>query len=132
MAGSRSWKKYTADDDTVYSVNIDEGNAEAAGFDDLTPADEIAGVIPPQLPKGFKMRYVNVRDPATGSTRQIPVGKPTNGLATGAIVSLLLWAFNSSNAVTAISWIVTSFVKEKYSSKRPNSNDTGFLDGDAS
>lgn len=132
MAGSKSWKKYLSDSGDTYSVLIDEGNAEAAGFDDLTPLDELAGAVPPPLPKGFKMRYVNVKDPASGSTRQIYVGKPTNGLATGSIVSLLLWAFTSDNAVSAISWIVTSFVKEKFFAKRPNSNDSGFLDGDAS
>lgn len=132
MAGSKSWKKYEADNGDVYSVLIDEGNAEAAGFDDLSVADELAGAIPPVLPRGFQMRYVNVKNPSNGSTRKIYVGKPSNGLVTGAIVSLLLWAFDSADVVSAVSWIVTSFVKEKYSAKRPNSTDTGFLDGDAS
>ncbi len=131
MAGSLSWKKYLTDAGVTYSVKIDEGNAEAAGFDDVTIADEIAGVVPPELPKGFKMRYVNVKDPASNSGRKIYVGKPDDGLATGLVKSLLLFAFSGGSAGAAIEWLVSSFVGEQNRVRIPSASDTGFLDGDA-
>ena len=131
MAGSLSWKEYTTDAGVKYAVRIDEGNAELSGFDDITLAQEIAGAVPPILPKGFAMRYVNVQDPSSGSSRKIYVGKPDNGLATGAIKALLLWAFTDGGAVAAISWAVKSFIGEQNRVKRASAADTGFLDGDA-
>ena len=132
MAGSLSWKKYVRDNGDIFAVKIDEGNAEAADFDDITVADEVAGVVPPPLPKSVKMRYANVRDPSSGSNRKIYVGKPDSGIMTGSVVSLLLWAFTANNAISAISWIITSVIGETFKESIPNSSDTGFLDGDAS
>ena len=131
MAGSLSWKIYTTDANVRYSVKIDEGNAEAAGFDVVTLAEEVAGTGPPALPPNFKMRYVNVKEPDSNSSRQIYVGKPDDGLATGLVKTLLLWAFTSDGAVAALSWIVSSFVGERNRIKNPVASDTGFLDGDA-
>ena len=131
MAGSRKWVVYQDDSSNDYSVQIDEGNAELAGFTDVSFAMEIAGVVPPPLPKGMTMRYVNVKDNNSGSTRKIWVGNKLHGLVTGSIVSLLLWAFTDGGAVAAVSWAVTSPIGEAKSSKRPNAVDTGFLDGDA-
>lgn len=133
MAGSRKWVKYKTDGGQFYSVNLDESNAEAAGFADITIADEIAGTVPPLLPKGYEMRYVNVSEPSSGSNRKIYVGDPANGLVTGSIISLLLWVFSdASNVSSAVSWVVRSFVGERNRARRANSTDTGFIDGDAS
>lgn len=132
MAGSQKWQVYQDDGGVQYSVKLDEGNGEIAGFQDITAAMELAGVVPPVKPKELAMRYVNVKDSASGSSRKIYVGSKTHGLVTGNILSLLLWAFTDGSVVSAISWIVTSFVGEVNKIKRPNSNDTGFLDADAS
>ena len=132
MAGSRKWVAYTADNSNKYSVQLDESNSELTGFTDITIADEIAGTVPPPLPKGYTMRYVNVKDGATGSSRRLWVGSPTHPLVTGAAISILLWAFTGATDITtAISWAVTSFVGEITNERRPNSADTGFVDGDA-
>lgn len=131
MAGSRSWKKYKADNGQFYSVNIDESNAEAADFDDLSLADEIAGAVPPPLPRGMKMRSASVLDADVGSSRKIWVGKPDSGIITGSVSSLLLFAFNNASGISeAIAWVIQSIKGETQSSTRPRSRDSGFLDGD--
>lgn len=132
MAGSRKWQVYTDDSGVQHSVNIDESNGEIAGFTDITAAMSIAGTAPPVKPKGLAMRYVNVKDEVSGSNRKVFVGTRTHGLVTGSIMSLLLWAFTDGSLVSAISWVVTSFIGETNKIKRPSSADTGFLDADAS
>jgi len=132
MAGSLKWMVYTADDGTAYSVKIDESNGELAGFDDITAAMEIAGTVPPVLPKNLKMRYATVVEPTSGSTRQIAVGKPTTPLWLGSALTLLLPLFGGTLAGQAVAWGVRLLVEEVFSRQRPNASDTGFLDDDAS
>lgn len=132
MAGSRKWQVYQDDSGVQWSVNIDESNGEIAGFQDITSVMALAGTTPPVKPKELAMRYVNVKDEVSGSSRKVYVGSKTHGLVTGNILSLLLWAFTDGSVISAISWAVTSFIGETNKIKRPSSADTGFLDADAS
>lgn len=130
MAGSLKSMIYTADSGDTFVVKIDESNGELAGFDDVTIALEIAGTVPPPLPKNLKMRYATVVEPDSGSTRQIPVGKPTAPVWIGNVFTLLLPVFGGTLAGQAVAWGVRLLVEEVYNRSLGNSSDTGFLDDD--
>ena len=132
MAGSLKWMIYTADSGDEYSVRIDESNGELANFGDVTAAMEIAGTVPPVLPKNLKMRYATVVEPTSGSTRQIAVGKPTAPIWLGGALTLLLPLFGGTLAGQAVAWGVRLLVEEVFNRPRPNASDSGFLDDDAS
>ena len=129
MAGSRKWMVYTKDDLSLRAVQIDESNGEAANFADYDSTAAESNI--PPLERDVTMRYVTVVEPSTGATRKIWVGTPSSGLITGVASSLLLWAFSGSSAGAAVAWLVTQFVGERISSRRPIATDTGFTDGDA-
>ena len=131
MSGSRKWMKYVTDSGATYAVNIDESNGEAGDFDDITLLDSIAGVIPPTLPKGFKMRRANLQ---TGENkRTIPVGKPDSGILLGTVASILLPIFESGGLFgQAVSFAVRSVIGETSSITRATYQDTGLTDGDES
>lgn len=94
MAGSRSWFNYTADDGTLYAVEMDDdvGALNVAGFTPYT------GTAPLKLlPQGSRMRYVNaVQTTGTGAgfkSRRIPVGLATAPLYTGTTTTVTLNGF---------------------------------------
>lgn len=130
MAGSKKYMVYTADSGSQYTVSIDESNGELAGFDDVTIAMEIAGTVPPPLPKNIKMRYATLEESATGSSRKIAVGKPTAPIWIGNVFTLLLPLFGGSLAGQAVAWGVRLLVEEVANRQLGNSRDTGFLDDD--
>lgn len=123
---------YEADNGSQYSVKIDESNGELAGFSDVTTAMEIAGTVPPPIPKELKMRYVTVVEPTSGSTRKIAVGRPDSPIWLTNVLTLLLPLFGGSLAGQTVAWGVRLLVEEVYNRSRPNASDTGFLDDDAS
>jgi hypothetical protein len=125
MAGSKKWMVYQADDLAKYAVQIDESNGEVADFDDYTALDNL-----PLLPSNTTMRYVNCK--RDGANRKIWVGKPTSGLVTGSVVSLLLSSFGVGDFAISVAWAVFSYVSQAISGRRPQAGDTGILDGDAS
>lgn len=89
MTGSIKWMAYTADNNDVYLKRIDESNGEAAGWDDVTTANQNS----PIMPQGFEPRYINVvRAGASGEDirRKIYVGKPgtLNTLLTAGVITL--------------------------------------------
>lgn len=131
MAGSLKSMIYTADSGSRYTVRIDESNGELAGFDDVTTAEELAGTVPPPLPKEIKMRYARVTEPVSGSSRSIAVGKPTSPIWLGNVFTILLPVFGGSLAGQAVAWGVSLLVEEVYNRTIGNSGDTGFLDDDA-
>lgn len=130
MAGSKKWVKYTADNGNVYAVKIDESNAELTGFDDITIADEIAGVVPPPLPKGARMRYAIAVEPDSGNTRRIWVGKNDIALWLGSVFSVLLQIFGGALAGQSVPWQITSLIGEAFATQKASASDTGFDDGD--
>lgn len=134
MAGSRKWVLYEADNGEKYAVNIDESNAEAAEFEDISLLTDLVFTGGyPRLPQGMQMRYANcVAD--DGSTRKIYVGKPSSvgQIFLGVVRSLLLPTFQSGNNIgDAIAYLITSLVGERMRGS-PISRDTGLIDGDAS
>lgn len=73
MAGSIKWMAYTADNGATYLKRIDESNGEAAGWVDVTTANQNS----PIMPQGMQARYINVvRAGASGEDirRKIYVG----------------------------------------------------------
>jgi len=113
MGGSIKWVNYTADDDTLYAVLLDEGNAEAADFLDYSGTAD--GDV---IPRYFQMRYVNTVN-AEGITRKFYVGTPDSDLLAGG----------GSIVVDGITWNVSS--KRGESRRLPRAADTGQTDGDA-
>lgn len=93
MAGSRAWYNYTADNDTVYAVELDEntGSINTSGFTPYT-----GQVVSTTLPSGWKMRYVNAvvtnGEGAGFVSRRIPVGTRTAALYTGAQTTVTIGA----------------------------------------
>ena len=126
MAGSRKWMIYVADDGTEYAVQIDESNAEALGFQDIT-ADNVT-TLP--LPKGYKMRSVSVQDPVSGARRELPVGTAVASVTIAAAVGILLPLLNASGLATALTLFNTLYTSGERVA-RPRAFDTGLLDGDA-
>lgn len=122
MAGSIKWVRYVADNGQTYAVRMDESNAIAGGFD-----DQVSGQTTAELPKGTTMRYVNVLEPQTGTRRRLYLGKPTNPLKNGGIVTLVVYSGTSANAV---SFQVTSYRGEK--KRAVFAADTALNDGTAS
>lgn len=131
MAGSLKSMVYTADDGNEYVVKIDESNGELTGFGDVTIAMEIAGTVPPPLPRNIKMRYATVQESESGSTRRIQVGSPTAAIWAGNVFTLLLPVFSGTLAGQAVAWGIRLLVEEVANRSLGNSADTGFLDGDA-
>lgn len=118
MAGSIKWMVYTDDAGNKFSVRIDESNGEACGFEDLTTANQNT----PILPRGAKMRYVNVV--AAGASgedirRKLYVGtvEAYQNLITTRVVTIDTVGYN-----------VRSFRGERFSFPIPI--DTGINDGD--
>lgn len=103
---------YTADDNTLYAVLIDEDNGEAGGFLDYTGTAD--GAV---LPKYFNMRYVNAIS-TTGIQRKFYIGTPDNTLLTeGGGITVGGVTFNVSS-------------KRGESRRLPRAADTGQTDGD--
>jgi len=126
MSGSRKYMKYTADNGTVYAVNIDESNGEEAGFGF---SDYAFGESAPQLPQGMVMRHVRLQSaygPSEKTSRKLWIG--TNG-AVAAILQLasilLPWYMFSGGFVP---FVPVSYKAEQ--SRVAKSEDTGLLDGD--
>lgn len=69
---------YTSDDTNIYSVKINK----------LYGANAILGFLPydstkPLMPRGMKMRGINVMDTASKAKRRVPVGSVTSDAWTG-------------------------------------------------
>lgn len=116
MAGSIKWMVYTSDTGALYAVKHDESNGDLTGFLDFGGATGASNVIP----KGFRMRGVNLISQDGKSRRRLEVGDPTNDLFTG-----------ESGVITlnGINYQVTSTYGEK--AVRPFALDTGLDDGTA-
>lgn len=87
MAGSMKWVLYRSDDGQDYAVWMDESNSIAGGFTDAP-----AITAQKELPRGRKMRYVNVQEPETGVKRKLYLGTPANPLKNGGEALLVLYS----------------------------------------
>lgn len=80
-----AWKVYTDNQGNEYSVKVSTqyGNAAVCDFGAYDATK-------PTLPKGMKMRFVYIYDPATGNTRKAPCGSLTADLfaTPGTTISL--------------------------------------------
>jgi len=126
MAGSNKSFVYTSDAGTQYAVRLDESNAELtdSGFADL---DDGLGTLQ-GLPRNLKMRYINVKNPATGANRKLFIGtKDALLFLEGGVVLLNLIA-TVTGLGALLPFRVTLAVGELLA--RYNTNDTGLIDGD--
>lgn len=121
MAGSIKWVLYRSDDGADYAVRMDESNSKAGGFTDAP-----ALVAQKELPKGRKMRYVNVKHAASGATRRLYLGTPANPLKNGGSVKL---PFYGAKSQSDVDFVVQSFKPEQ--ARKVFGYDTGLNDGDA-
>jgi hypothetical protein len=114
MAGSKTWRAYTSDNGTVYSIQIDESNARA-----FRTGTSTAILMParttnaPIAPAGLKKRYVNTFNEA------LPTQKRKFYVGTAATAALLLqpgatitgedYPESGDVAGTQSVWVVTSY-----------------------
>jgi hypothetical protein len=136
MSGSKNWFKYTDDSDVEYSVFLDESNSEATVggirlFLNRTANHQL-------LRKGTKLRYANAfltTNPAV--KRKFYIGNPLAipQVIAGGALTAVVYANDSDDSVTPISWTITSYRGEQ-SNITPavsvTSGDTGLIDGDPS
>jgi hypothetical protein len=137
MAGSRTWKSYTADNGTVYSVETDESNAEATITSDGadTPLLATRTANSPGKPCGLKMRYANTALSTNPNIRRkFYIGTSAAMIAAGAdgaTISAPIYPAASDAVGTDAVWSIRSLRGEK-SRRAPAvaATDTGLTDGD--
>lgn len=139
MAGSMTYRSYTADGGGVYSVKCDESNADAIAVSGTGTSSGVAllpvrTVNSPLLPRGSKMRYANCSNSnnPVQKRRFYFSGVNASILATdGATITAPAYpGANGTTAGTAVIWKVNSLRGEKIT-KAPafDSPDTGLTDG---
>lgn len=115
MAGSRAWFIYNDDDGQDYAVQLDEdtGSLAGLGFTPYTGAPPLD-----QVPRGFKMRYVNaVQTSGTGAgfrSRAFPCGTDTAPLYDGELATF---------TINGLTYAVSSTRGEKV--RKPTAFNTG-------
>lgn len=137
MAGSRTWKAYTADNGTVYSVETDESNAEATITSDGadTPLLATRTTNSSGKPCGLKMRYANAQLSTDARIRRkFYIGNQaamTLAAADGATISAPVYPAGGDGVGTDATWTIRSLRGEK-SRRAPSvsAQDTGLTDGD--
>jgi hypothetical protein len=138
MAGSMTWRAYTADNGVTYSVKIDESNARAAqtggSADPLMPirTDNF-----PIAPCGLQKRYVNTYNQAVPTQkRRFYVGSQTIAatlITPGATLTAEQYPGSGDTAGANVTWVVSSYRGER-SRNAPafTAPDTGLTDGTTS
>ena len=118
--------EYQSDNGKKYAVLIDESNGKLGEFVDIP--NGVLTASQTELPKGMKMRYVNMVHMATGTTRKLPLGRPGHPLiSAGGSRKMPLY---SGSGVQMVDFVATSYVGEK--TRRIFGEDSGLNDGDAS
>jgi hypothetical protein len=138
MSGSMTHRTYTSDSGVVYSVKVDESNANAiatngAGVSSsaLLPARTVNSPYPPC---GMKPRYANCYNSANPNQKRrfkFTTAAAVVLASDGATISAEDYPAGGGNAPgTVQTWVVTSIRGEK-SRKAPSitSVDTGLTDG---
>jgi hypothetical protein len=137
MSGSRTWRAYTSDSGTQYSIAVDKSNASAiptgggSAGGALCPARTINA---PRLPRGLKTRYVNAYNQANPlERRKFTVGS-TAAIATviapGATIAGEDYPGAGDTAGTSVTWVITSYRGEKTNNAPAfTAPDTALTDG---
>jgi hypothetical protein len=137
MAGSLTWREYQADDGKLYSVRVDESNANAT-----TPLGTtllpVRTANHPQLPKGIKMRYVLTKSVDINlAKKKFYIGtQATMTVTKSSANQTISAAYNATNddssGGTLTSWAIT-YYKGEVSKIAPaiSTPDTGLTDGTA-
>ena len=137
MAGSLTYRTYTADSGVSYSIKIDESNAQAA-----ISGGAAGALCPvrsgnfPAPPSGLKYRYIlcyNQAEP--DQRRKFTIGDPTlvvSATAPGATLTAESYPGVNDTTGSNVTWIITAYRGEK-SRGIPaiTATDTGLTDGDA-
>jgi len=123
VPGSRRNFDYTADDGSVYLVNMDEDNGELMSNPNPTGAHDF-------LPRNIKPRVANYTNKSGTSSRQIIVS--SNSVAVSALPqSITITAANGEpQGDAADDTFLLSFFQGQ-TTKIPKTEDTGMDDGDA-
>jgi hypothetical protein len=106
MAGALSLRNYVSDDGNTYVVRIDTSNAVA-----VSAAAAAAGSRP-NLPHGYRMRYLLAKHPTTGRERRIHVNDPSVALWVGGASTISLVDYDTTPAAAA-TYTVSGRVGEK-------------------
>lgn len=134
MAGSLTFRAYTSDDGSVYSLRIDESNASATSGGSAAILAPVRTASSPQLPRGVTPRYCNAFLTANPLIRRrFYIGNPVAAsavIATGSLSAEYAPGATGGAGVPA-PWSVTSYRGEKYTIPVGfGSPDTGLTDGD--
>ena len=137
MSGSLTYRSYTSDSGTTYSVKVDESNSEARVVGGLA-ADVmlVRTANSPALPSGLKKRYVNCVNAALPTQRRRfyigTLASFAQAVAPGAQLTTNEFSGAGNTTSATVTWSVTSFSGEK-SRVIPafGSADSGLTDGDA-
>lgn len=136
MAGSITWRAYTADDGNTYSVRIDESNANGAlsgGTGVLMPVrtDNFS-----PIPKGLKMRYALGRSLDGKIRRKFYIGTAVNArqaVTAGATITASGYPGEGDTPGTSTVFVITAYRGEKRALVPSfTALDTGLTDGTAS
>jgi hypothetical protein len=137
MSGSMTWRAYTGDDNTVYSIKIDESNARAAiAGGTAAPLCPVRTANSPVLPCGTRKRYVNTYNSALPTQRRkFYIGDPTlvaTISAPGTTITAENYPGAGDTAGTNVTWVVSSYRGEKRRIPPAyTATDTGLTDGTA-
>lgn len=141
MSGSMTYRQYTGENGTAYSIKCDESNANAVATNGAGIAS--AALLPvrtanlPLPPCGLKPRYANCYNSANPLQKRrfkFSTAAASVIISDGATISAEDYPAGGGNAPgTTQTWIVTSVRGEK-SRKAPSftSADTGLTDGTVS
>jgi hypothetical protein len=97
---------YISDDGNTYTIRMDASNASAVS------ASAAASTARPNLPHGYRTRYLLAAHPTSGKERRIQVTDSTVGLWDGSTNTISLPDFAAS-PVAAATYVVTARVGEK-------------------
>jgi hypothetical protein len=135
MAGSITYRQYTADDGTAYSIKIDKSNANAAiGLTSPVLMPQKTANVP-DLPKGLTPRYILCSlDSNPSVKRKFKVGNISQVLAiytVGNKVISAVYPLSFSDSGVGEPWTITAYRGEQRNIVPAfNAIDTGIADGD--
>jgi hypothetical protein len=135
MAGSKVYRQYNSDGGGVFTVLVDESNAEATIDAGTLPLIPLRGVPSGRLPSGFTPRYVLctlLTNPKI--RRKFKIGNPAlvaSALVPGAILKAQVYPTSADALSTTSDWTITAYRGEKINIVPSTGvGDTGLTDGD--
>ncbi len=134
MAGSITWRAYTGDNGTSYSIRCDKSNASGTvtgGTGALLP---VRTANAPVIPQGLRKRYANTYNRANpAEKRRFYIGTSVNYIAAsaaGATITAEDFAGAGDTAGVSQTWVITSLRGEKAVIPPSfSATDTGETDG---